>query len=74
MICDTRDFGVGRRVCADNWHALRAVGESANQRLCDAEAASAHPAPDVTTFLEVTRPTVDEGLYAPEHSASGNPG
>jgi len=65
VICDTRDFGVGRRVCAENWHALRAVGESANRRLCDAEAAAAHPAPDVVTFLEVTRPTIDDGLYAP---------
>jgi hypothetical protein len=60
-----RSFGVGRRVCAENWHALRAVGESANRRLCDAEAAAAQPAPDVATFLEVTRPTTDEGLYAP---------
>ncbi len=65
MICDTRDFGIGRRVCADNWHALWAVGESANRRLCDAEAAAAHPAPDVATFLQVTRPTTDEGQYAP---------
>ncbi|MDP8928330.1 MAG: hypothetical protein M3O70_07070 [Actinomycetota bacterium] len=36
VICDTRDFGIGRRVCADNWHALRAVGDNANRRLCDA--------------------------------------
>src|SRR5204863_3846471 len=64
VICDTRDFGVGRRVCAENWKALRAVGESANRRLCDAEAASAQPAPDVATFLEVTRPSKDDGLYA----------
>ena len=65
VICDTRDFGIGRRVCADNWHALWAVGESAHRRLCDAEAAAAHPAPDVATFLQVTRPTTDEGQYAP---------
>jgi hypothetical protein len=65
VICDTRDFGIGRRVCAENWHALRAVGESANRRLCDAEAAAAHPAPDVATFLQVTRPTIDEGHYTP---------
>jgi hypothetical protein len=65
VICDTRDFGIGRRVCAENFHALRAVGESANRRLCDAEAAAAHPAPDVATFLQVTRPTIDEGHYAP---------
>lgn len=29
-------------------------------------AAAAHPAPDVATFLQVTRPTIDdEGSYAP---------
>ena len=66
VICDTRDFGIGRRVRAENWHALRAVGESANRRLCDAEAAAAHPAPDVATFLQVTRPSADEeGHYVP---------
>jgi hypothetical protein len=66
VICDTRDFGIGRRVCADNWHALRAVGESANRRLCDAEAADALPAPDVATFQKVTRPsTNDDGQHAP---------
>jgi hypothetical protein len=65
VICDTGDFGVGRRVCAQNWNALRAVGESANRRLCDAEAADAQPAPDVATFCRVTRPsTNDDGLYA----------
>ena len=49
VICDTRDFGIGRRVCLENWNALRAVGEHANQRLCDAEAADAQPAPDTVT-------------------------
>ena len=65
VICNTDDFGIGRRVCALNWYALRAVGESANRRLCDAEAADAQPAPDVATFDRVTRPsTTDDGLYA----------
>jgi DNA-binding transcriptional ArsR family regulator len=65
VICNTRDFGIGRRVCASNWYALRAVGESANRRLCDAEAADAQPAPDVATFHQVTRPSADtDGLYA----------
>jgi hypothetical protein len=45
VICDTRDFGVGRRVCADNWSALRAVSESANRRLCETEAAAARRLP-----------------------------
>jgi hypothetical protein len=66
VICDTQDFGIGRRVCAKNWNALRAVGESANRRLCDAEAQDAMPAPDVVTFQRVTRPsTTTDGLYAP---------
>jgi len=66
VICNTKDFGIGRRVCLKNWNALRAVGESANRRLCDAEAADAQPAPDVATFDQVTRPSNnDDGLYAP---------
>lgn len=66
VICDTHDFGIGRRVCAENWYALRAVGESANRRLCDAEATDAQPAPDVATFHQVTRPsTTHDGLQAP---------
>ena len=65
VICNTRDFGIGRRVTADNWKALRAVGESANQRLCDAQAADARPAPDVATFTQVTRPSQIDGQHAP---------
>ena len=65
VICDTKDFGIGRRVCAANWYALRDVGQSANRCLCDAEAADAQPAPDVATFCRVTRPsTTEDGLYA----------
>jgi len=66
VICDTKDFGIGRRVCSENWSALKKVGESANRRLCDAEAADAQPAPDVATFSEVTQPSrTKDGLYAP---------
>jgi hypothetical protein len=66
VICDTHDFDIGRRVCAQNWNALRAVGQSANRCLSDAEAADAQPAPDVATFCQVTRPsTTEDGLYAP---------
>jgi hypothetical protein len=65
VICDTHDFDIGRRVCAQNWYALRAVGEAANRRLCEAEAADAQPAPDVATFQQVTRPSqTKDGLYA----------
>ena len=65
VVCDTRDFGIGRRVTAENWTALRAVGDQANQRLCDAQAADARPAPDVATFTEVTRPSTIDGQHAP---------
>lgn len=66
VVGDTRDFRIGRRVTADNWNALRAVGEDANKRLCDAEAAAATPAPDVATFTQVTQPSTDvDGLHAP---------
>jgi hypothetical protein len=66
VISDTRDFGIGRRVTADNWKALRAVGEAANRRLCDAQASDAVPAPDVVTFSQVTCPSVTpDGLHAP---------
>jgi hypothetical protein len=66
VVCDTRDFGIGRRVCVENWNALRAVGESANRRLNDAEAQDAMPAPDVVTFQRVTQPSTNEdGLHSP---------
>lgn len=66
VIADTRDFGIGRRVCTENWRALRSVGENANRRLCDAQAQDARPAPDVVTLAQVTRPsTTADGLHAP---------
>jgi hypothetical protein len=66
VICDTHDFGIGRRVKRDNWQALRAVGDRANQRLCDAQASDARPAPDVTTFTSVVGPsTTPNGQHAP---------
>jgi hypothetical protein len=58
VIGDTRDFGIGRRVTRDTWQALRAAGEQANRRLCDAQAVDARPAPDVVTLAWVTRPSV----------------
>jgi hypothetical protein len=66
VISNTKDFGIGRRVNADNWHALRAVGQAANRRLCDAQASDANPAPDVVTFEQVTCPSDNpDGLHAP---------
>jgi hypothetical protein len=66
VISDTRDFGIGRRVNACNWHALCAVGHAANRRLCDAEASDAAPAPDVATLQAVALPSeTSDGLHAP---------
>lgn len=66
VIRDTRDFGIGRRLTYENWNALRVAGEHASQRLCDAEAADAMPAPDVATLNQVTRPSLtDDGQHAP---------
>ena len=74
VICNTRDFGIGRRVTAENWKALRAVGDAANQRLCDAQAADARPAPDVATFTEVTRPSHDRRPARPRTALRGATG
>jgi hypothetical protein len=65
VICGTRDFGIGRRVNAQNWAALRAVGQQADQRLCDVQAADAPPAPDVVTLAAVTRPSTIDDQHAP---------
>jgi hypothetical protein len=66
VIGDTHDFGIGRRVNAANWKALTAVGRTANQRLCDAQAADAQPAPDVVTLNQMTRPSLsDDGQRTP---------
>lgn len=66
VICNTRDFGIGRRVNAENWHALVVVGEQANRRLCDAQASDAQPAPDTVTLEQVTCPSeTPDGLHAP---------
>jgi hypothetical protein len=65
VIRDTHDFRIGRRVCAQNGYALRAVGESANRCRWDPEAADALPAPEVATFCRVTQPSATaDGLPA----------
>lgn len=65
VICDSRDFGFGRLVNTRNWYGLRAVGDFANRRLCDAESESAMPAPDVDTFDKVTQPSkTEDGQHA----------
>jgi hypothetical protein len=74
VVSDTRDFGVGRRVTAENWKALRAVGEKANQRLCDAQASHARPAPDVAAFTQVTRGRPPTMANTPPRCRSGTRG
>jgi len=74
VIGDTRDFGVGRRLNAANWKALKAVGSTANQRLCDAQAADAQPAPDVVTLNQVTRPSWTSDGQRTQRCASATPG
>ena len=56
---------------AENWKALRAVGEHANKRLCDAQAPDARPAPDVVTLGQVTRPSTTDAV---EHAPAAVPG
>ena len=63
-INDTRDLRIRRRVTAENFDALVAVGHAANQRLSDAQLAAALPAPDVATFTHVTQPSTHDGVHA----------
>ena len=50
----------------DTWKALRAVGGRANQRLYDAQASDARPAPDVAAFASVVGPTTaPDGQHVP---------
>ena len=58
VINDTKNFAIGRSLTAANWRKLRCVGENANQRLCDAQAIDAAPAPDAATITLVTRRSV----------------
>ena len=74
VIGDTRDFGIGRCVTSDNRRALRAVGEQANRRLCDAQALDARPAPDVVTLAQVTRPSVTPTVSTPPACGSATLG
>ncbi|MDP9441043.1 MAG: hypothetical protein M3P34_02430 [Actinomycetota bacterium] len=60
------DFGVKRRLCADNWRALRSVGAAINARFLAAIGEGAPPAPDATTLAAVVLPSsTDDGLRAP---------
>jgi hypothetical protein len=59
-------LSAGEELTRAAWNAPRLSTAAANQRLCDAQAQDARPAPDVATFNEVTRPsTTSDGLHAP---------
>jgi hypothetical protein len=62
---DTRDFGIGRILTADNWHALIQIGHEINQRLLDHQLDACQCAPDATTLERVVLPSTHNGLPAP---------
>ena len=65
-INDTRDFGIKRRVTAENWDALIDVGHQVNQRLLDHQLDACACAPDATLLERVVLPSVTpDGLPAP---------
>lgn len=65
-INDPRDFGVGRRLCAENWTALRRIGAETNARFLAALGEDEAPPPDATTLEHVVLPSADaDGLRAP---------
>jgi hypothetical protein len=62
---DTRDFGIGRRLTAENWDALVSIGHQVNQRFLDHQLAACQCAPDATTLQRVVLPSIEDGLPAP---------
>lgn len=65
-INDPGDFGVGRRLTADNWHALRRIGADTNRRFLAALGEGEQRPPDATTLQRVVLPsTTIDGLRAP---------
>ena len=72
VICDTGDFGVGRRVCAQNWNALRGVGESANRGITAETAAAFTWNIDVAAYFGTRIGSVDSGVpYQSVSTANG---
>jgi hypothetical protein len=62
---DTRDFGVGRMLTAENRDALVNIGHQINQRLLDHQLDACQCAPDATTLKRVVLPSTHNGLPAP---------
>ena len=66
VICNTRDFGIGRRVTAENWKALRAVGrESQPAAVRRASRRCPTPLRMWPPSAQVTRPSQIDGQHAP---------
>jgi len=65
-INNARDFGLGRRLCAENWRTLRQTGLDINTRFLAALADAEYLAPDPATLHAVVLPSVNhDGLPAP---------
>jgi hypothetical protein len=63
---DTRDFGVGRMVSAENWQALRSIGQAVNDRLLEAQHAACTCAPSPEALERIVLPSRDRaGQRAP---------
>lgn len=64
-INDPNDFGVGRSLTTEHWHALRRVGKSVNVRFLSALGEGEPRAPDATTLEAVVLPSITDGLRVP---------
>jgi hypothetical protein len=64
-INNNADFGVKKTVNADNYDALRTIGQATNARFLEAVGEHAAPPPDTATLEQVVMPSVHDGLRAP---------
>ncbi|MCA1700885.1 MAG: hypothetical protein LC790_19070 [Actinobacteria bacterium] len=62
---DTRDFGIGRLLTAENWDALVRIGHETNERLLSAQLEACACAPEATTLERVVLPSREDGQPAP---------
>ncbi len=62
---DPYDFGVGRLLNAENFTALRQIGEQVNERLLKAQLAACDCAPDPSTLTRLASPSIEDGQRAP---------
>lgn len=64
-INDPYDFGVGRLLNAENFTALRQIGEQVNERLLKAQLQACDCAPDPSTLTRLVSPSIEDGQRAP---------